>query len=32
MYAPKDYPQSVYEKRDFIHMQQNRQERVYLKP
>lgn len=32
MYAPKDYPRSVYEKRDFIHMQQHRHERVYLKP
>lgn len=32
MYAPKDYPQSVYEKRDFIHMQQSRHEGIQLKP
>ena len=32
MYAPKDYPQSVYEKRDFIHMQQSRHEGIHLKP
>ena len=32
MYAPKDYPQSVYEKRDFIHMQQSRHEGILLKP
>lgn len=32
MYAPKDYPESVYEKRDFIHMQQNQNEEIRLKP
>ncbi|WP_298069271.1 kinase [uncultured Mailhella sp.] len=32
MYAPKDYPQSVYEKRDFIHLQQGSPEGIRLKP